>query len=725
MSYIQCDRSAPGLDYSKTDATTYTGKTFSRNGDSLLVEGRLHKFRSASFFSLRPSATSPEPNSSRRTISHKNKKSRTLLEVETPRRLVFRRRHKVISENIITASLRRRLWQAFTENDGDAALRCWTARREDWEDWENAPGYNDDFEARGVLPNGMGSTDFFSAHDRLSLTAPYLTEENSVTGASRTKLRRRNPFRKAPRVGEDDTPPTTPMHQAARLGDTSLVEALAVLAQDWNVRDGHGRTILHCALAGDRIERPPSVYLTGSKNQAPIHPIDADDEDRLAIMQLCVEHGVSIHAVDSSGRTALHYAALRGMMAACEFLLSCSFDNAMLTLIDNMGQTPCELAASENHSQLAANLEARALLYRDAYGTEEVMAIPGGAILSAPPFTRFETDTAAHHRWLTLNVCSNNVKKIVGVAVARETSMGTESFEPNSNSTDSNTTQSAQKLNGLHFGHLERLLTHYRMSSKAVSDAIFDDPFRALENANTCAPPDPSEAASSELQSDKICPICCDTFEEDPSKLKSIEGCHHVFCVDCWGDYLKDCNRNKETGVVIPCPHHNCNALLSPSEIEEFAGPEIHSELVATSVDLFVRNDPNHRFCPHPDCGLPVRFNNGSSDPDEITQLIGAVCTGQKNSGTMSSAETIKTYEGVPFASYHDLNALQPIPRAHRFCFGCNATSIHWPIRCDRLQEWKQAIVDHVGEDEEGASFNEVAQKLWLKANTRPCPKVC
>jgi len=57
---------------------------------------------------------------------------------------------------------------------------------------------------------------------------------------------------------------------------------------------------------------------------------------------------------------------------------------------------------------------------------------------------------------------------------------------------------------------------------------------------------------------------------------------------------------------------------------------------------------------------------------------------------------------------------------------------MHWPISCETLEKWKDAVREEVGTavDEKNGetasgeeSFNDVAQRLWLKANTRPCPQ--
>jgi hypothetical protein len=114
--------------------------------------------------------------------------------------------------------------------------------------------------------------------------------------------------------------------------------------------------------------------------------------------------GPSINAVDADGRTALHYAAEMARADVCMAILS-NF-GAMLTIVDDLGaRTPCELAADRGHSELAAQLEARAVLYVDPYGLDdELMADVLTSEMDhgdgskprnnlVPPFNWFETLT--------------------------------------------------------------------------------------------------------------------------------------------------------------------------------------------------------------------------------------------------------------------------------------------------------------------------------------------
>jgi hypothetical protein len=189
--------------------------------------------------------------------------------------------------------------------------------------------------------------------------------------------------------------------------------------------------------------------------------------------------------------------------------------------------------------------------------------------------------------------------------------------------------------------------------------------------------------------------------------------------------------------------------LLSFEEIRETSSglmvvsdgkdTSVFDMLNETSNDHFVQSDPSFRFCPHPGCGCAVRFNAPTyAKASKLTgtgllELVGAVCTLVTNkgiedeNGADSPLNNLPvTYEGVQDINYYDCK-VQP-KQAHRFCFECGEVGIHWPVPCDRLRDWKEAIDEQVSivasPGIAGDDYNEVAQKLWMKTNTRPCPNV-
>ena len=112
--------------------------------------------------------------------------------------------------------------------------------------------------------------------------------------------------------------------------------------------------------------------------------------------------------------------------------------------------------------------------------------------------------------------------------------------------------------------------------------------------------------------------------------------------------------------------------------------------------------------------------------------IVGAVCTVcGSNDETQNCLNeyttTPRTYEGVKDPNYKDCRSLEPPRKAHRFCFSCGEPGLHFPVTCERLEEWKAAVEEQVREVREGnedsdgdkndQNYNDLAQNLWLNAN--------
>lgn len=172
---------------------------------------------------------------------------------------------------------------------------------------------------------------------------------------------------------------------------------------------------------------------------------------------------------------------------------------------------------------------------------------------------------------------------------------------------------------------------------------------------------------------------------------------------------------------------------LSSDEVEKLVqGPEVYECLLKAADEKFVASSEDLCFCPYAGCEMVVRklfpaFAASAKLDRSLLGLCGAVCTGTH--AVVEASHCPLTYEGIPDPSYRmTKNAIQP-RKPHRFCFACVSETIHWPIQCDDLEQWKEKIANEIAELDEGeepepdGNFNDVAQRLWMKANTRPCPK--
>ena len=293
------------------------------------------------------------------------------------------------------------------------------------------------------------------------------------------------------------------------------------------------------------------------------------------------------------------------------------------------------------------------------------------------------------------------------------------------------TTEYQACLQGIHEAHAERLLAEHDWDVQKSIATFRIDPLKWLQGSVQ------TQAIPTDEQTDQnVCLICCDYFEQGSSRWRELKGCNHGFCVECLGDYIGECARTGDTGVCINCPHHECSVPLSNEEIEALSPTQdVHDSLIKAADETFVSKAKDMVFCPHPGCQGVVHctrppFAVSHQLDIDLIFFTGAVCTAvgenANNDVCGTSVDARLTYEGVKDENYSATRcSTQPLA-AHRFCFACGGKP-HWPVTCEVLDQWKEKIEEEVGEegsDGKGDNFNDVAQKLWLKANTRPCPKV-
>ena len=101
----------------------------------------------------------------------------------------------------------------------------------------------------------------------------------------------------------------------------------------------------------------------------------------------------------------------------------------------------------------------------------------------------------------------------------------------------------------------------------------------------------------------KECGICGDKIEnEDSFKIKI--NCGHVFCVDCWDNYLQE-KINNANVAKISCMQHGCSVLLSKEFIKRILN---NDEILIKKYEKFLEkqnllmSNKKIKFCPIPDC---------------------------------------------------------------------------------------------------------------------------
>lgn len=122
---------------------------------------------------------------------------------------------------------------------------------------------------------------------------------------------------------------TTPLMRAAKAGDIPAIQLLLDAGADYSLKtERRGVTaLLLAAGVGTTEQDTTGRYKT--------------EQQAIEAIELLVERGADIHAVDSRGRNALHGAALQGYNEVIRFLAGQGVD---LELADNDGHTPLDTA---------------------------------------------------------------------------------------------------------------------------------------------------------------------------------------------------------------------------------------------------------------------------------------------------------------------------------------------------------------------------------------------
>lgn len=350
----------------------------------------------------------------------------------------------------------------------------------------------------------------------------------------------------------------------------------------------------------------------------------------------------------------------------------------------------------------------------------------------------FEIDRKASASARTGNVAySENGDKAVSIKDTKVSSNDTRGdpggFFSDSKGTTPSVAEYSYAMEFLKKTHVERFLASAKWNVEEALAGFEEDPLRLMEKLGIIITHDRHRENQTTGEVNTMCLICCDEYSIHSPNWITLKGCQHSFCSFCLGDYIAESARTKETGIYIECPHHNCAVPLDPVEVEVLAtSPEILQSLTRAANENFIAAASELCFCPHPGCEGVVRkhapqFLISSSLDQDIMDYVGATCTAVSK----TNDDIVQlTYEGVHDDNYKmTRKAVQPI-KAHRFCFVCGDTKIHWPVPCDALNQWKETIDEEVGaldnvEDTgtTGHEFDDLAQRLWMKANTRPCPK--
>eukprot|EP00127_Corallochytrium_limacisporum_P005775 Clim_evm154s210 gene=Clim_evmTU154s210 len=213
------------------------------------------------------------------------------------------------------------------------------------------------------------------------------------------------------------------------------------------------------------------------------------------------------------------------------------------------------------------------------------------------------------------------------------------------------------------------LLQHFNWDKERLVERYYEgDQEKLFEEAHIV---DPNKAgagltvAADAATGPSECEICMS--ETDPKSMVGLP-CHHLFCSDCWNQYLRGKIMEEGSGQNIHCPQHGCDILVDEWTVSKLIlDPKVLSRYEYLVARDFVGSNRYIKFCPAPGCENAIKVQ--SLQTFEVTCECG-----------------------------------------HKFCFNCQQ-SVHDPVKCEMLKKWLIKCAD----DSETAN--------WIAAHTKECPK--
>ncbi|VDH98088.1 ariadne-1, partial [Mytilus galloprovincialis] len=111
------------------------------------------------------------------------------------------------------------------------------------------------------------------------------------------------------------------------------------------------------------------------------------------------------------------------------------------------------------------------------------------------------------------------------------------------------------------------------------------------------------------------CEICFDLISHERKPGTMLEACKHVYCNDCWTEYIK--HRMQLASVNISCPGHRCQEIVPDSVLLIFSNITDVIFLKRKRHELFLSSTGQTKWCPNRKCNQVITVAN----IDEATSI--------------------------------------------------------------------------------------------------------
>ncbi|GMH88287.1 hypothetical protein TrST_g6931 [Triparma strigata] len=513
---------------------------------------------------------------------------------------------------------------------------------------------------------------------------------------------------------------TTPLHLSCLRGCYDLVVDLLKLNLAVDFPDGLGRTSLHVACEVSSLHVACEVSPELLQEQQKIVNLFINGTE------------CSINPTDNMGRTPLHYAASSGQREACKMLVE---NGAVLTLPDTISQkTPSELAAENSFSDLCSWLTCFAVFASGDFDGD----MSGG--FGDTSLKWFENVDAEGEKDARINCVREFIEKFVGDEGAVKG--GGAAFFRDEGGEGWNVAElkkfvkkdydvnSLMKMLEVVDWDVYRFKNEWKdgqfVSKHGINNVeaiIYDFESEDAKLLNVLKKGDEGGGEREEGEGGLVtCQVCGDEMAPDSPEWVKMHDHDHGICADCLEGYLVNHSLNRG-GTRVKCPMHNCDFLVAHEIVVKYAGEEGLERMNNVDCDVFVNSASDLKYCKVAGCSEVVKLTLSDDWRDrwgeKCINNAGACC----RTCTRGEDGDNVTAEGVYSDGYRTDASKLPL-KAHSWCWECGG-GVHWPIPCDMLQQWNEKLEEEgVAGDEQvaGETFEQAAHRLWLKANTKPCP---
>ena len=528
---------------------------------------------------------------------------------------------------------------------------------------------------------------------------------------------------------------TTLLHCACLSGSQKAISVFVQRGANVCLLNDSGESVLHCLCGG------------GASSRAGMEKVSHQRQPRLDSLYFLLKLGLgdaTINCIDRQGRTALHHAARKGRVEMCKGLLSAG---AKPGILNSINQSAADEAQLHSFDELASLLESyiifqskedweacidtrlarqtsteggECLILQDVRREKDSALVNMSQMLGIPLWTA--EALLRKHKWNSQRTATEylaNPRKAcesAGAIVWRH-QYGGENAVINACLTCGDTGGSEERKNfvGVVYDgevyedveflkaiQLSALSGRKKMTIARVINQLQSQIFNN-EQAHGSLTKSPQSSSN--------------------RALIELPACQHKLCKNCWRIYLE--MKIKTGDMKISCPSQNCNNVVPIDIIETLIPPEFTRKYLYFDLKSFVENNNVLDWCPAPGCDLAMKMSV------DYSSAYGRNSAGRKSSNARRAKRGSKKKH---YRSKVELNAGKQAMfqsatcfNGHQYCFACKGLP-HDPAPCEDMQEWAsltEEYMDLVGGDDtrKASSESDLASTIWLRANTKECPK--